>query len=64
MNVDFIAGGWGEVGEDGGECLPGYRHGHIVSVIVICRLELNHVGLDVGVGIDLPGGPEASGSDL
>lgn len=63
MNVDFIAGEWVEVGEEGGECVPWHRHGHVMASAVICRLELNQIGLDVG-GVDLPGGPEASGADI
>lgn len=63
INIDFIASEWGEVGEQGSECVPWHRHGHIVHVVIICRLELNQVGLNVG-GIILPGSPEASWANL
>lgn len=63
INADFIAGDWIEVRDEGGNCVPGHRHGHIIAIDVICWLELNQIGLDVG-GIDLPGGQEAFGANL
>lgn len=61
-NRDLIAGQGGEVGEEGGDDVPGYRHGHIVGVFPF-RLELDQVRFNI-VGVDLPGSPEASGANL
>lgn len=61
-NRDFIAGQGGEVGEEGSDDVPRYRHGHVVGVFAF-RLELDHVRFNI-VGVDLPGSPEASGANL
>lgn len=61
--LDLVAGQGGEVGEDGSQSVPRNRHGHIMSFGVLFRLKLDQIELNV-VGVYLPRGPEASGSNF